>query len=135
MCGGGGANRGVDSHERGADSLTLAQEVHRSIIQSAAGEVGALGLGALLVALLHTTLLDFTGILGASAIAALGLYVLPYRRSKIKADLRIRIYLLREQFSSAMTRQFKQEMHDNVQRLHEVISPYHRFVLLERQNL
>jgi hypothetical protein len=90
--------------------------VQRAIIQTAAVEVGALGLGALLVALLHTTLLDVTGILGASAVAALGLYVLPYRRSKIKEDLRRRINLLRDQLNAAMNRQFEKELTDSVQR-------------------
>ncbi len=125
----------VDSYDREAESLKLAQEVQRAIIQTAAVEVGALGLGALLVALLHTTLLDFTGILGASAIAALGLYVLPYRRSKIKTALRIRINQLREQLNAAMTRQFEHEMTDSVQHLREAIAPYTRFVRVEREKL
>jgi small GTP-binding protein len=125
----------VDSYDREAESLKLAQDVQRAIIQTAAVEVGALGLGALLVALLHTTLLDFTGILGASAVAALGLYVLPYRRSKIKTDLRLRINLLREQLNAAMARQFEKEMSDSIQRLREAIAPYTRFVRVERQKL
>lgn len=47
-----------------------------------------MGLGAVLVAVLHTTLLDFTGMLSAGVLAALGFYVLPYRRSKLKTELR-----------------------------------------------
>lgn len=38
-----------------------------AIIQTTAVEFGALGIGALLVALLHTTLLDVSGILGRKA--------------------------------------------------------------------
>lgn len=129
------AQQVVDSYDREAESLKLAQEVQRAIIQTAAVEAGAIGLGALLVALLHTTLLDVTGVLGASAVAALGLYVLPYRRSKIKEELRRRINELRDQLNIAMTRQFEQELTDSIQRLREAISPYTRFVRLEREKL
>jgi hypothetical protein len=129
------AQRVVDSYDREAESLKLAQEVQRAIIQTAAVEAGALGLGALLVALLHTTLLDVTGILGAGAIAALGLYVLPARRGRIKADLRQRVSHLREQLTTAVTRQFETELLDSIQRLREAIAPYTRFVRVEREKL
>ena len=93
----------VDTYNREAESQKLAQEMQRAIMQTTAVEVGALGpLGALLVAVLHTPLLDVTGILGASAVAALGLYVLPYRRSRIKIDLRERINELRGRLDAAL---------------------------------
>lgn len=129
------AQRVVDSYDREAESLKLAQEVQTAIVQTAAVEVGALGLGALLVTLLHTTLLDVTGILGAGAVAALGLYVLPARRAKIKNDLRVRINQLREQLSAAMSRQFETELKESTQRLREAIAPYTRFVRVEREKL
>lgn len=125
----------VNSYDREAESLKLAQEVQKAIIQTAALEVGALGLGALLVAILHTTFLDITGIIGASAVAALGLYVLPYRRNKVKNELRERINVLREQLESALERQFEQELSTSIQRIREAIAPYTRFVRVEREKL
>lgn len=125
----------VESYDREQEALKLAQEVQRAIVQTAAVEVGALGLGALLVAILHTTLLDITGVLGASAIAALGLYVLPYRRQKIKAELRRRIQDLRERLDEALTRQFEAELTQSVHRIREAIAPYTRFVRTEREKL
>jgi small GTP-binding protein len=125
----------VNSYDREAESLKLAQEVQTAIIQTAALEVGALGLGALLVAVLHTTMLDITGIIGASAVAALGLYVLPYRRSKVKTELRERINVLRGQLQTALERQFEQELATSVQRIREAIAPYTRFVRVEREKL
>ena len=125
----------VDSYDREAESLKLSQQVQRALIQTAAVEAGALGLGAILVALLQTTLLDFTGVLGASAVAALGLYVLPYRRTKIKQELRARINELRGQLDDALTRQFETELADSVQRVREAIAPYTRFVSVERDKL
>lgn len=125
----------VDGYDREAESLKLAQEVQKAIIQTAAVEVGALGLGALLVAILHTTLLDITGIVGAGAIAALGLYVLPYRRGKVKAELRERIDVLRGQLENALEKQFEQELNAGIRRIHEAIAPYTRFVRVEREKL
>lgn len=125
----------VDSYDREAEALKLAQDVQRAIVQTAAVEVGALGLGALLVAVLHTTLLDITGVLGASALAALGLYVLPYRRQKVKAELRQRIGDLRQRLDAALTRQFEAELAASVQRIREAIAPYTRFVRVEREKL
>jgi len=129
------AQRVIEGYDREAESRKLAQEVQRAIIQTAAVQVGALGLGALLVALLQTTLLDITGVLGASAVAALGLYVLPYRRSKIKLNLRDNINDLRAQLDAALQRQFDKELGDSVQRLRESIAPYTRFVRVEREKL
>jgi hypothetical protein len=125
----------VNSYDREAESLKLAQEVQRAIIQTAALEVGALGLGAFLVAVLNTTLLDITGIIGASAVAALGLYVLPYRRNKVKSELRERINLLRGQLESALERQFEEELQTSIARIREAIAPYTRFVRVEREKL
>ncbi len=125
----------VDSYDREAEASKLAQEVQRAIVQTAAVEAGAIGLGALLVAVLQTTLLDVTGVLGAGAVAALGLYVLPYRRSKVKEGMRTHIGDLRQRLEVAMSRQFEAELAQSVQRIKEAIAPYTRFVRVEREKL
>lgn len=129
------AQRVVESYDRAEESRKLAQQMQRAIMQTAAVEVGALGLGALLVALLQTSMLDITGILGAGVLAATGLYVLPYRRSRIKQALRERINELRSQLDLALTRQFDKELAASVQRIKESIAPYTRFVRVEREKL
>ena len=125
----------VDSYDREAEASKLAQEVQRAIVQTAAVEAGAIGLGALLVVVLQTTLLDVTGVLGAGAVAALGLYVLPYRRSKVKDGMRVHINDLRQRLDIALTRQFEAELTQSVQRIREAIAPYTRFVRVEREKL
>ena len=125
----------VDSYDRETEASKLAQEVQRAIVQTAAVEAGAIGLGALLVALLNTTLLDVTGILGAGAVAALGLYVLPYRRAKFKEGMRTHIGDLRQRLDIAITRQFEAELTQSTQRIREAIAPYTRFVRVEREKL
>ena len=125
----------VDSYDREAEALKLAKDVQRAILQTAAVEAGAIGLGAILVVILNTTFLDVTGVLGASALAALGLYVLPYRRQKVKAQLRARIGDLRRRLDTAITQQFESELTASVQRIREAVAPYTRFVRVEREKL
>ena len=125
----------VDSYDREAEALKLAKDVQRAILQTAAVEAGAIGLGAILVVILNTTFLDVTGVLGASAIAALGLYVLPYRRQKVKAQLRARIGDLRRRLDTAISHQFDSELTASVQRIREAVAPYTRFVRVEREKL
>jgi small GTP-binding protein len=129
------AQRVVDSYDPRQESAKLLQQVQNAMIQTAAVEVSAVGLGAILVAVLHTTLLDFTGMLGAGVLAALGFYVLPHRRNKLKADLREKIGELRAQLDTAMTEQFERELADSIQRMREAIGPYTRFVRVEREKL
>lgn len=129
------AQRVVDSYDPRAESAKLLQQVQNAMIQTAAVEVGAVGLGAILVAVLHTTLLDFTGVLSASVLAALGLYVLPYRRGRLKVDLRDKIGELRQRLDSTMTQQFERELRDSMQRMREAVGPYTRFVRVEREKI
>ena len=129
------AQRLVDSYDREAEALKMAQAVQSAVFQTAAVEVGALGLGAVLVIILQGVWLDVTGILGASAVAALGLYLLPYKRSQVKAELRKQVAELRDQLEAALTRQFDNELQESAQRLQEAIAPYMRFVRAEREKL
>ena len=129
------AQKVIDSYDREFESQKLAQEVQKSLIQTAALEVGAIGLGALLVGLLETALLDFTGILGASLVAALGFYILPYRRTKAKMELRERIGEIRRQLHTVLTNEFEGELQAGTQRIREAISPYTRFLGVEREKM
>ncbi|MBK8045696.1 MAG: dynamin family protein [Anaerolineales bacterium] len=125
----------VDSYNPRDESAKLLQQVQGALIQTAAIEVSALGLGAVLVAMLHTALLDFTGILGAGVVAALGFYVMPYRRNKLKTTLRSQIAELRTQLDAAVSQQFETELADSIQRMREAVAPYTRFVRTEREKL
>jgi len=129
------AQRVVDSYDPRSESAKLLQQVQNAMLQTAAVEVGAVGLGAILVAVLHTSLLDFTGVLSASVLAALGLYVLPYRRGRLKSELRDKIGELRDSLDAVLGKQFETELADSIQRMREAVSPYTRFVRTEREKL
>ena len=125
----------VASYDKELESRELAESVQVALAQTAIMEVGAVSLGALVIALVTTTVADVTGILAASAIAALGLYVLPNKRRQAKRNLEAKIADLRERLSRAMTTQFETELGRSLARIREAIRPYTRFVEIEQVTL
>ena len=101
----------------------------------AAMEVGAVGLGALVVALATTMAADITGVLVASLVAVLGLFVIPNRRRQAEREMREKIAAMRERLASALRAQFESELERILQRIHNTIAPYTRFVRAERNKL
>jgi hypothetical protein len=125
----------VLSYDRDAEARQLADGVRDAVASAALLEVGAVGLGAMLVILLHTALADFTGLLAAGTLAIVGLLIIPTKRRRAKADLQAKLEALREQLMSSMTAAFERELNLSVQRLREAIAPYTRFVRSEQQKL
>jgi small GTP-binding protein len=125
----------VRTYDREAEARQLAQGVRDAVAGAAALQVGAIGLGAILVILLHTALLDFTGILGAGTVAVLGLLVIPAKRRRAKSELNDKLEDLRQRLLKAMTDEFDQELTRSLRKLREAIGPYTRFVRAEQQKL
>jgi chromosome segregation ATPase len=98
-------------------------------------EVSAIGLGAIVTLIATTTLADVTGILAASAVAVLGLFVIPARRREAKKELREKIGTMRQQLMSTLTGQFERELERSLHRINEAIAPYTRFIRAERDRL
>ncbi len=125
----------IDSYDRRVEADRMAGSVQQAVTETAIVEAGAIGLGALLTALFSTVALDLTGILAATTLAALGLFVIPARRRKVKQELREKITRMREQLMTTLTRQFEEELERSLQRVREAIAPYTRFVRAERKHL
>jgi len=88
------------------------------------------------VAALATTLsADITGILLASLVAVLGLFVIPVRKRNAKRDLSEKISLLRKNLVSALDHQFTNEIDRSIERIRAAIAPYSRFVRMENDKL
>ena len=102
---------------------------------SAAIEVGAVGLGTLVAILASTMAADVTGILLASLLAVVGLFVIPAQRRRAKSELRSKVAGLREQLTQTLRGQFQREIERSLQRINEAIAPYTRFVRAERTKL
>jgi small GTP-binding protein len=132
---GNAAQKIVQTYDRDAESQQLADEVRGSIAGTAIAQVGAVGLGALLVTLFHTALLDFTGVLLAGVVAVGGFYLLPAKRRQIKREFAAKVEQLRVQLIDSLQRQFNKELDQSGMRIREAIAPYTRFVRSQREQL
>ena len=129
------AQRAVDGYDAPAEARRLAQTVRDSVAQTALLQVSALGLGALVTTLATSTAVDVTGLVAAGALSVLGLFVLPARRRKARAELAARVASLREKLLSSLTASFESEGDRSLQKVREAIAPYSRFVRTEGDRL
>lgn len=127
--------RTIETYDRHAEAEQVADSVRMAVATTALVEVGAIGLGAVLTAIFSTTAMDVTGVVAATALAALGLFVIPARRRKAKDELRGKIAVLREKLMTALTSQFDRELDRSLSKLEEAIEPYTRFIRSERDHL
>jgi small GTP-binding protein len=129
------AQKVVESYDQQYESEELARSVQNAMRQTIAIEVGAVGLGGALLAVLSTALADFTGILAASAVAAMGLYIIPSKRKQAKAEFHTKISDLRDQLARTINRQVNSELDGSISRIREAVGPYTRFVRAQRELL
>lgn len=125
----------VLTYDREVESQNLVDEVRASIAATAIVEAGAVGLGAVIVAIAHTALLDATGILMATLVAAGGFYLIPAKRREAKKTFHERVAELKGQLSESLRRQFESEQEQSMARIREAIGPYTRFVRAQREQL
>jgi hypothetical protein len=118
----------VATYDKDVEAKALAESVQIAVAQTAIVEASAIGLGALLIKLLATAMADVTGVLAAGAVAAVGLYVIPYKRRRTKADLQAKIADLRERLCAAITGQFERELARSLASIRDAVRPYTRFV-------
>jgi methyl-accepting chemotaxis protein len=129
------AQRVIESYDKEREALQIAEGAQAAVAASAALEVGAVGLGALVTILATTVAADVTGVLMASLIAALGLFIIPARRRTAKAELRQKVAALRENLTHALRTHFDAEIQRSLQNINHAISPYTRFVRSERNKM
>lgn len=126
------AQRVVETYNKSLEAEKIAESAQLAVAGTALAEIGAVGLGALIISLATTAAADVTGILAASVVAALGLFVIPARRQTAKKDMSARIAALRQQLISAITSQFEKELNRSLQRINDAVAPYTRFVRAEQ---
>jgi len=129
------AKRVVDGYDRHIEAANIAEGAQNAVAAAAAIEVGAVGLGTLIAVLASSLAADVTGILVASAVAVLGLFVIPAKRRKANLELTQKIKMLREQLISTLNTQFNHEMDRSLERINAAIAPYTRFVRSEKDSL
>ncbi len=131
----GEAQRAIEGYDAAAEAQRLAGSVRDAVAQTALLQVGAVGLGTIVAILASTTVADVTGILAAGALSVLGLFVLPARRARARADLARKVTVLRGELTSALEPAFERERDRSQQKIREAIAPWARFVRTEKERL
>ncbi len=122
------AQEEVDRYDADKHAREISISVRNAVAAVAVAEAGAVGLGALVVAAASTAAVDITGILAASVLAGIGLFVLPIKRRQAKEDFHRRSSELEDRLMVVMREAFENELNRSVGRIADAISPYTRFV-------
>jgi len=122
------AQKATATFDREGEASRLAEDVQMAVASTALAEAGAVGLGAIVTAAATSAAADITGILAASVIAAIGLFVIPNKRRTAKKDLSEKVASVRSKLMKALTDQFDRETQRSVERLGDALSPYTGFV-------
>jgi small GTP-binding protein len=117
------------------EARRIVDAVNASIAQTFGVEVLALGLGAVLVAVFTTAVLDVSGVLSATMLALAGWLILPARRKRLVRELEETIAKLNADLSTLLSHSFREQLDRYAQQLEEVIGPYGRFLDTEREKL
>jgi small GTP-binding protein len=125
----------VQRYDRERESEKLALSLQGAVTQTAALEVGAVGIGAVVVAIATTRFVDVTGIIAGAIVAGYGLFILPNRRRKARDEFREKTDALRERLGEVVRRQFEAELSRSIERMREAIAPYTRFVRSEHARM
>jgi ABC-type anion transport system duplicated permease subunit len=125
----------VQRYDREYESQQLALSLQGAVAATAAFEVGAIGVGAGVVAVATTAAADVTGITAALVIAGVGLFILPRQRRKAREEFHEKTDDLRVKLGEVVRRQFDTEINRSIERMREAISPYTRFVRTEHARM
>ena len=129
------AQEEVDRYDADEHARNLSMSVRNAVAAVGIVEAGAVGLGALVVAAASTAAVDITGILAASALAGIGLVVLPAKRRQARNNFHERSRELEQRLMQVMREQFAHELQRSVARIEDAIAPYTRFVRSSRETL
>lgn len=121
----------VEGYDKTDEARKIAADVQSAVAAAAVLEVGAVGLGVVVTALATTMAMDVTGIIMASALALLGLFIIPAKRRQAKNELKTKIAEMRETLVQSLRAQFEREIQRSLDNIKEAIAPYSRFVRAE----
>ena len=88
------AQRVVDGYDRRREAQQIADAARTAVAATAAVGAGAVGLGAIVSVAASTAAADFTGLMMAGVMAALGFLIIPARRRKARVEMREKVSAL-----------------------------------------
>ncbi|HUM49912.1 MAG TPA: dynamin family protein [Anaerolineaceae bacterium] len=121
------------NHKKEAEELSVL--VEGAVAQTALFEVGAVGLGALVASTLFSAAMDVTGIVAASALAILGLFVIPYKRKQAIEGFKEKMNELRSNLMHTLELTFRREADLALSRLEAKIAPYTQGVRADQEKI
>ena len=125
----------VESYDKKKESRELADGARNAVAAAAAVGAGALTLGTVVTVAASTAAADFTGLVLASVLAAIGFFILPAKRERAKQEMRRKIGDVRDRLSKALREQFQREIARSAGRIRDGIAPYSRFIRAEGDKL
>ena len=125
----------VEGYDKTREAQKIAADVQSAVAAAAVLEIGAVGLGVIITTIATTVALDVTGILMASGLAILGLFIIPAKRRQAKKEMRTKIAEMRETLIKSLREQFNREIQRSLRNIEDAIAPYSRFVRAEREKL
>ncbi|MCU0520938.1 MAG: dynamin family protein [Anaerolineae bacterium] len=128
------AQEALQTYDQEGEAYRIALSLKNAVANTALVEVGAVGLGTLIAVIASSTVLDVTGVLAATTMAVLGLFVIPSRRRRLKDELRRKIAEVRETLMETLTTQYESEVARSTAEIETAISPYSRFVRSQQQH-
>lgn len=127
------AQEALQTYDQEGEAYRIALSLKNAVANTALVEVGAVGLGTLIAVIASSTVLDVTGVLAATTMAVLGLFVIPSRRRHLKDELRRKIVEVREVLMATLTTQYEAEVSRSLTQIETAISPYSHFVRSQQQ--
>ncbi len=127
------AHQVVERYDHRREAALLASSVRDSVTQATLLGAGAIGLGAVSLAIVGSAAADVTGLFAATVLAGLGLWVLPRKRRQSRAQFRQRTEDLRMRLGTALRDEFERELNRSVQRIKDALAPYDRLVRGEQE--
>lgn len=129
------ARRRIASFDYQQESRQILKTFQNAMIHFAAAEVGAIGIGAILVSIFTTLFLDLTGILASGVLVTAGFYILPRKRRQAKEAFNLRIQELITDLKQSIAQEFDDYMHVTFEQISETLSPVDRFCRVEHDEL
>ncbi|GAB5534736.1 MAG: dynamin family protein [Rubricoccaceae bacterium] len=127
------ARRTIETYDMGEEARRLLENARSGIT---VGGAAAVGLGAVAVLLIYSTVFDITGgILAAGAVAALGFIVLPMQRRRAVKDFSARIEALRGELREALHRELSEEVEAAIQKVRALVDPVRMLVASQHDQL
>ncbi len=125
------AERRIGTYNVEIESRKTIDSAMQGVFQSFGLGASALGLGYFLTSAFSSVALDVTGLTAATMLLVTSFLILPYKRSKAKAEFEKRIQELRTQLKQALLRESTTEIGRMIAHVNSAFEPYTRFYTAE----